>query len=136
LAEPLKLPTEAAWQQMRQMYADVQRLLGAAARRGWFEEDHSEASEVHVVLTPAGGIPALVEGPDTGTAFGTGDEPGGSAECRVFRRTAAGMEYQGFTRDVYNLMPVDIPGRLFVLAVRDKWGDWYVPPVPLPFGQC
>lgn len=81
----------------------------------------------YVVLTPQAGIPALdiTAGTDTGT--GTGDEPG-SVNCQVWKRDLinGGLTYAGFDIDVYNLGDVAVPGTIYVMAVRDAFGDFYV----------
>jgi hypothetical protein len=130
------------------------RKMRTPARGGYREgEEMGQTPDVHVALTPSGGIAALRDYPATGTGTGTATATGGeltnqpgSAECVIYR-----LEFQGrpatipefnpvaggaLTKTVYNLMPVAIPGGLYVLVFRDKFGDWYVPPVPLGFANC
>jgi hypothetical protein len=115
---------------IRQMIQSEQRRSGNTGQRpGGDLQEGWQASDVYVALTPAGGIPALAEGPDTGTGLGEGDKPGG-ADCRIHRLLLSGTDRRlydsGFTRTVYNLSQDDVPGSIWVAIVKDKYGDWLV----------
>lgn len=89
-------------------------------------EDGPLAPEVHVGLTPPGGIAAI----SGGTVA--------SEECDVYRlvmiaapilgdphRQEAQLEQvDGLTKKVHNLAPEAIAGETWVLLHRDKWGYW------------
>lgn len=97
--------------------------------------------EVYVARAPAGGIPALNPGADTGTdgTAATDDVPG-TAECRVYRLSGVGaaarMNYAGFTKWVYNLNGYAVPDGAWVKISRDKFGSWFVDTVGLQVSQC
>lgn len=87
--------------------------------------------EVHLALTPAGGVPALSEGPDAGTAFGAGDVPG-VASCTIYKLTkptssaASAVLVAGKTKTVYNMLDLAIAGSTWILIARDKYGSWFI----------
>lgn len=95
-----------------------------------------QAPELYAALTPAPGIPALGAdlnfgtgtGSGTGTSVGEGNTPG-VAECAIHRLVetsgVADLTDADFTRDVYNLSESAIPGDTWILAARDKFGDWW-----------
>ncbi len=92
-------------------------------------DEGQSAPETYVALTPHYGIPPLTEGPDTGTALGTGDIPG-SAECPIYRiippgSSTGGMEKTGVIKRIFNLSTKAIPANVWVLTSRDKFGQWY-----------
>lgn len=96
-------------------------------------DDHGLPRETYVALTPAAGIPGLDESEDTGTVLGTGDEPG-SAECKVFRLLDGQLYPAGIPGEtvlVYNLSETAVPGKKWVLAHRDKFGEWYLGAEPI-----
>jgi hypothetical protein len=125
------------------------------ARGGYREgEESGQTPDVYVALTPSGGIAAFRDYSATGTGTGTATATGGdltnqpgSATCVVYHLELQGLPAATIpelnsvnggtlTKTVYNLMPVAIPGGMFVLIFRDKFGEWYVPPVPLGFASC
>lgn len=99
--------------------------------------------EVYIAKTPPEGIPALVEGPDTGTELGEGDEPG-FADCDIYRIiTFSGnpelVPVSGLSKRVYNLTPDSpdesttgtadvisgaVAGNIWIPVARDKFGSW------------
>lgn len=89
-----------------------------------------------VALTPLGGIAALSEGADTGTAFGYGDVAP-SAVCAVYRGQPLGyLVPTGEHITVYNLLPVGIGPNRWLTPVRDRYGTWWVPSQGLRFAGC
>jgi hypothetical protein len=125
--------TPDAYQKLRDMYAQMKRMLDQGPpRRPPAEDDPALAPECHLVLTPSGGVADLDEGPDTGTAYGGGDLPG-YAECDVYRvvEGEGGPEMEaveGLTLRVHNVATVPIPGGMWALAIRDKFGEWFFAP--------
>lgn len=95
----------------------------------------------YLVLTPAGGIPALTYGANVGTStIAALDDVPGYADCRVYKIVHTGLNptviYQGFSIRVYNTMELLIPGGRWVTAIRDTYGLWAVPNNGLDYGQC
>lgn len=89
--------------------------------------DDALTPEVYLALTPVGGIPALVEGPGTGSVS-ISDVPG-YADCDIHAvefSPEPTMVDMGFTRQVLNLNTVVVPGDHWILVERDKFGKWYV----------
>lgn len=92
-------------------------------------------SEVHVALTPSGGLPGMtldfqiggVGSTGTGT-FGSGNTPG-YAVCDVYKIQLDGVTPDlvsaNLTKTVYNLHG-DIDGGEWVIIAKDKYGNWYV----------
>lgn len=86
--------------------------------------DPYQPPEVYVCRTPTGGIPAL-DSSGTGTAS---DDAPGSASCRVYRVDDDGElspVSSDLSRTVYNITGDDISGSTWVLAIRDKFGQWF-----------
>lgn len=120
---------------------------------------------VAVVLAPSGGIPGMCDsvspaytgtgtrlnatcGTGTGTAIGEeGDRPG-SADCDEYFLehctpgnpgrflTKPRLRKTGRVLTVYNLSYVAVNGNQFVTAVRDAYGDWWVPSIGYLFQTC
>jgi hypothetical protein len=118
---------------------EAHRLRREPANPDGGRADHEEMfpPEVYVVLTPSGGIPALAEGADTGTAAGAGDLPG-FADCSIYKVVTTNppqlSPVSGLSRRVYNLSFSNFPGNAWALAVRDKFGNWFLMgPVEEPF---
>lgn len=111
-------------------------------------DDTVTAPEVYVVWVGPDGIPGLNDmgTTGTGTEAGTGtgsaqdDDEVGSAVCQVYRMRiengARKMFGQNFTRRIHNLMTTAIPGTSWQLAVRDKFGTFWVVPIPLGMAEC
>ena len=105
--------------------AILNQIITAAKNRPWNylpvtseQETVLPHPEPYLALTPAGGIAGL-----------SGSVPG-SADCRIYRRDYANgrnvLEDAGFTETVYNFSPSGIGANLFVIATRDKFGDFWV----------
>lgn len=87
-------------------------------------EVYSGNRDVLIASTPDGGIPAI-----------SGYLPGGGVECDVYQFVeGAGneIEYLGVTKVVYNLSTNAIPGNIWILIVKDKFGVWFTTGVPQP----
>lgn len=84
-----------------------------------------QAPEVYVARTRSGGIPALSDEADVGTAPGP-DQPG-YAECDIYQLLQSGeLEIiDGLTRRVHNLSSSAIAANTWILVVRDKFGKWF-----------
>ncbi len=94
--------------------------------RSVYGEGQPPSSSTYIALSPPGGIPALSEGPDTGTAFGGGDQPG-YGECQVYQIIDNGgvgelVIVDGFTLTAYNLASSAIPGDSWCLLHQDAYG--------------
>lgn len=117
-----------------------------------------------LVRTPADGIPGAwddqpgtgtygdtVQGTGTGTAVADeGDRPG-YADCEVFRLLRNTDSGRALSRPrmfkvspstsigtirVYNLSITAVNGNQFVTALRDGYGDWFVPSLGYLFRSC
>ncbi|TXH16951.1 MAG: hypothetical protein E6R03_04710 [Hyphomicrobiaceae bacterium] len=97
--------------------------------------DPYQPPEVYLARTPSGGIPS---NNSSGTGTASDDAPG-CAQCRIYRiveasGTASGDDsvqaIPGLEKTVYNFSGADILEEQWVLIVRDKFGQWYVPPNP------
>lgn len=134
-----KTLSDADVQKLKKLFTDYYGESGSTKQRQYVPSDDEYLTpEVYVALTPSGGIPALAEGSDVGTAFGAGDTPG-SASCQIYQRLPDGtlQVITGLTRTVYNLSESAVDGTSWVLVVRDKYGNWYTLPaapesVPCP----
>lgn len=102
-------------------------------------EEQSTAPEVYVALTPAGGIPALVDldpvGTGTGTGFGPSDNMPGVAECLIYQvlqnypgPTPYLVKVSNLVLPVYNITSSKVPEKIYVTVNRDKFGSWIVQP--------
>ena len=107
--------------------------------------DAAQTPEVHVARAPAGGIPAMNFGANTGTGTGSsdyGDDVPGSADCVVFRCVdVAGvrkLKPVGVkTQTVLNVSYGSVDPGAWVVVARDKFGDWYVlNTIGKDFGTC
>lgn len=138
MADPIYGLTDADRRKLKQLFDDFYGESRTSPVRTQTPRDEEYLTpEIYVALTPAGGIPALAEGPDAGTAFGEGDIPG-SADCQIYQVIAGSLDtITGVTRTVYNLSESDIDGDSWILATRDKFGKWWAVPsapeaVPCP----
>ncbi len=135
------------------LYTRRERTLSTAPR-----DEMPQAPEVYVVRTPAEGIVSLLAYTDYGTGTGTGTGTGslapsptsrgnlgvipGFAYCTVCQSEAHVQEITeivpvtNFTLKVHNLSPLPVAGGVYVIAVRDKWGDWWIPWPGWAFGEC
>lgn len=98
---------------LRQMQAEIRRLLNEAGTPEYFEGDDHH----YVVVAPVGGIPAA-----------SGSTPG-SADCVLSRRWGSGTKTLTDTTQkvkVYNLKTTAISAGEKTLAHRDAWGDFWV----------
>jgi len=96
----------------------------------------SSAAEAYVALTPTGGIPGRKEEyvatgtgwiPETGTgtAPDVGDIPG-AADCQVWEMWQGEMRPAPMGEvSVNNFAESAIPGDIWILIVRDKYGTWW-----------
>lgn len=113
------------------------------------EDDDYPAPECYVAKTPSGGITAFAT--ETGTGSGVGGDTGtgydeafmpSSGTCAVYKlvtvepRGTKELVATGFSKLVYNLLPVSVAGSVFVVIVRDKYGNWYIPNPGLGFTTC
>lgn len=95
------------------------------------ESDVPPAPEIYVARTPAGGIPAIVEGTSiTGTGTPATDTPGG-ADCDIYRVTLHGdvpelEQVPGLSRRVYNVAADLVMGDHWIVITREKFGQWVV----------
>jgi hypothetical protein len=117
---------------LRAMAAEYMARKGNTGGRGLTKIPPPTAPETYVARTPAGGIPAM----DAGTSTGTGttslmDDVPGYAECTIYQLLHTGSTgphlepIPSLTRRVYNLSNDDIPGNVWIVVTRDKWGAWY-----------
>lgn len=98
---------------LRQMQAEIRRLLNEAGRPEYFQPAHVH----YVVVSPSGGIPPA-----------TGNEPG-TADCVITRRWGTSPKTLTDTTQevtVYNMTQSEIPEGQKVLVHQDAWGDYWV----------
>lgn len=109
-----------------------------AANRAREAEPDYPGPECYLVRAPAGGIPALGYGADTGTGTGTAalDDVPGSADCEVYDVLDGELSATGFTIEVWNFTNAQVPQGGWVTAVRTKFGAWVVPAFGLEFATC
>jgi len=133
--------TEGDLEVLREIVRERRQRGKATPRRPAVPDDPYMTPEVYVALTPADGIPAVIESDDTGTAFGDRDVAG-CAFCDVYRLVPyAGnnkkLEKVGdLQKLVHNVFMIDLPGNRFVPVARDKYGDWLATTPALDFGTC
>ncbi|KKN23027.1 hypothetical protein LCGC14_0908980 [marine sediment metagenome] len=79
--------------------------------RSYAEAQDYLAPETYIALPPGGGIPAFSVVDLTGTGTIVAGEIGtpGFAECDVYKIVGGELVAAGFTKDVYNLSPREIP---------------------------
>ena len=98
------------------------------------------APEVYLAHTEAAGIPAASNAGTTGTGRDAEDDLFGSAELTIYRTIKVGSTYRptslGITRVILNTSFVAIAAWKWIVVVRDKFGDWYVPNIGLDFTEC
>lgn len=104
-----------------------------------------DGPQIYLCRVPHGGIAAVTDAVPTGTGSESapGDVPG-YADCYVYRtlRTdgEGGTPYAARVGNlritVHNYTKYAIPGGMWVTAVRDGWGFWYVPAPGMDFGAC
>lgn len=101
------------------------------------DRDEILAPEVYLAKTPVDGVPALDEGPDTGTSTAASlDDIPGVADCQIYRCIDGQILSCGFTKEVVNIHAIDLPPNKLVLVARDKWGTWYFTAPVLVFAEC
>jgi hypothetical protein len=98
------------------------------------DDDHIQAPEVYVALTPEAGISALASGAETGTGTDASieyDRPG-YADCAIFRVIHDSLDRPQLIEQtaiadkrVYNFSGTAIGGNELRLIVRDKFGNWF-----------
>lgn len=123
--------SESDAQILRQMAADYRRRVGnttGRGRRDGIEDEESNAPEVYIARTPAGGLPGLDRGP-TGTGSVITDDSPGEAECAIYRIVDGGgfpllEPVDGLEKLVYNLTEAAIPEHKWISVIRDKFGSW------------
>jgi hypothetical protein len=98
-------------------------------------ENPWNCSDVYVALTPPQGIPARTEEltvTGTGTGTGTGPDIGdfpGQADCSVWQLMSGEMWPSAMDDlTVYNFSESPIPGNIWILIHKDKFGDWWAQP--------
>ncbi len=119
--------TEADVKFLRQLKTEHENRRLNTPNRFFFQEPDPTAPEVHVALSPHGGIPGVSTEPGTGTP-GTAasfDRPG-SASCKIFQLVGGNLKYAGFKETVNNLSTSAVPAFNWVQIKRDKFGDWWV----------
>ena len=151
MADKLYGLTDADLPILKEMKEDYLRRKGSnpgGRGRGWFDLEDPTAPECYVAWVGADGIPALNDQDTTGigTEAGTGtgsaqmDDVVGSAVCEVYQmRIENGSRKlfaKGFTRRVHNLMTTAVPGSRWILIHRDKYGTWWVNPLPFDLEAC
>jgi hypothetical protein len=103
------------------------------------EGENSQSPDVYVAHIPVAGIDPLDIGVSTGTGSWSDDTPG-FVECGIYRLVESGgisdLKPTGVTRRVYNISQAAVPGNIWALVLRDKFGTWYIPPGPLGFSGC
>lgn len=93
--------------------------------------DNGPSTDIYVALTPDEGISRLetvFNGP--GENHGDGDKPG-YADCTIVQLVETSGEFsletiEGKTERIYNLSDAKIPGNIWILVAKDKYGRWYV----------
>lgn len=135
------LLTDSDKKQLKEIIHQVRSLPQNPRNRPAVVEPDHNAPDVYVARTPSGGIPAMTRGPfPTGTGSGTADyDDPGQAECEIhqlvnFTDPVTGLQDGDlidvqFTRTVWNISDSPIPGNSWILAVRDKFGVWFAPPI-------
>ncbi len=127
MAEPAgRTLSESDVEKLRQLFVDFYGKPQSTTQRPYVPSDDEYLTpEVYVAFTPSGGIPALSEGGDSGTALGPGDTPG-SADCQVYQLVSGALQVvTGLTRKVYNFGGAAVAGSEWVLVLRDKYGTWW-----------
>lgn len=127
--------SESDAQILRRMAADYRRRVGnttGRGRRDGIEDEESNAPEVYIARTPAGGLPGLDRGP-TGTGSVITDDSPGEAECAIYRIVDGGgfpllEPVDGLEKLVYNLTEQDVPEGKWICVIRDKFGSWLLLP--------
>lgn len=113
---------------MLQEVLDLNRGLNVSSPSGDYDPDDRQTPDVYIVKTPVDGIPGLsIIGTGTGTDVNPqAGDTAGSADCDLYRINASGvMELLDLpAKTVYNMTRAAIPGDIFILAERDKWGTW------------
>lgn len=104
----------------------IQELLDASRRRTGIrsrtQEDDWPSPDTYVVYA-SHDIPAATGSAGTGSGY---DSTPGSAECNVFKLMSDGtLGSMGFTVTVYNVARTAISANRWLLATRDKLGDYY-----------
>lgn len=118
--DDLYLLSESDLGVLRQLLEEHRNQSLTTINRPAIELETTEAPEVYVVLAPFGGIPARV-----------GLIPGVASNCTVYNGTYVGstlhIQAAGFGHPlVYNLSLTAVAAGSYPLAVRDKWGTWFV----------
>ncbi len=120
----VKLPvlTQADIDIIKDVIARERNRRGNTSQRPAQQHVPPMAPEVYVVKTPPSGI------------FGLFTDTPVSALCDVYRFTESSLTSINKVIEVYNLCSVDAPGDAFGLAIRDKFGKWYLQSIctPLP----
>lgn len=95
-------------------------------------DNDQQAPEVYIARTPAGGIPALSEGSDTGTGgVSLHDDAPGYADCDIYCISDLSdpplmAKVEGLSKRVYNLSTVDVDEFRWIQIHRDKFGRWLI----------
>jgi hypothetical protein len=110
---------------------EVGQIRNTVNRPGNLQTDLADhpAPEVYAVKTPSDGIPALQQ-LGTGTGSSNAATPG-SADCELYQIVEDGssVTLERLADDskvtVYNLSQSDLPANTWLLAVRDKFGNYF-----------
>lgn len=143
MAEEAYVLTERDRAIVAETIRQVEILIGRSLRGRGDSFDISDVpikSYMYMARTPSGGIPALDQNmTGTGTVDLGDDEPS-YADCEVYtimhQYTPPKLRPTGFTVRVYSVLTVAIPGYQWVGVMRDEYGDWWVPPIPLVIAEC
>lgn len=142
--------TEADKLVLQNLIDSARRGQKNTTQRPTFDVDELGTPEIYIARSPSGGIPALKlecppnPPPPDPPCFTIVDEPG-FAECSIYRilwnqktprrSTGGGLTrvtiskpelfpVTGLSRRVYNLSLRAIPGNIWMIVLRDKWGNW------------
>lgn len=128
--------TEEDVVELREVLAERRRRSLSTANRPRVDAEYDGLPpEVYIAYTPTGGIPALAVN-ITGTGTQEEDDTPGSAECDIYRIIDGFFVSTGVTRTVYNLSPLAVDGKHWIVVMRDKWGTWVIPNIGKDFGVC
>lgn len=114
------LLTEADRNEIRKLIAEERRRYGGTAQRPHLEGEDYQTPEVYVAKTPVDvGIPSRV------------DAIPGWADCYVYRLLLISGDYtlspvSNLTKRIYNLSDSVVDADIWVLAIRDKFGKWFL----------
>lgn len=86
--------------------------------------ESEEASEVHIALTPAGGIAGVTVNDAVGTGSSYSDDDISTENCWIYRKSGTLFVPMGFQLPVSNISFKEIPEYTWIIIQQDKNGDW------------